>query len=191
MILLAGSSGSGKTTVANQLEEMGYSVIPTYTTRKPRPNDSGTMCISEIQFEYMLTHDKFMSYHIFDSKMGPVAYGIPIEEYEKTPDNAVIVLAKEYYEDICHYVKNYTEDNVFMVYIDVDDESIIKRSMSDNGRGLSNTDLVDRLERDREKNHYLETKSSLIIANAEYAMTPLEIAGIIDKEYKKVKEGIL
>lgn len=189
MILIAGSSGSGKTTATKELEKMGYTIVPTYTTRKPRPNDSGTLCISETQFEYMLTHDKFMSYHIFDSKMGPVAYGIPIEEYEQSSDRSIIVLAKEYYEDICHYVKNYTEDDIFLVYIDVDDKSIISRSMNDTGRGLSNTDLIDRLERDREKNQSLKNQSSLIVANLEYGMTPSEIANIISGEYKKIKEG--
>lgn len=38
---ILGASGSGKTTICNQLETFGYKQIPSYTTRKPRFNGEG------------------------------------------------------------------------------------------------------------------------------------------------------
>ncbi len=36
LVLLVGASGSGKTSVAKELEKIGYNVIQSYTTRQPR-----------------------------------------------------------------------------------------------------------------------------------------------------------
>lgn len=36
LILIVGASGSGKTTIAKELEKMDYNVIKSYTTREPR-----------------------------------------------------------------------------------------------------------------------------------------------------------
>lgn len=186
MILLAGNSGSGKTTVASELENMGYTIVPTYTTRVPRPEDKGTICISETQFEYMQSHNKFMSCHMFNSKMGPVAYGIPIEEYEQVLEKGVIIVSLEYYEGICRYVSRYTMDFPFLVYLDVDDLSIMENSLNDANREFSRNDLISRLERDREKNHHLKSISSLVIHNTGFRLSPSEIASIIRDQYNKI-----
>lgn len=39
VICLVGASGSGKTTIAKELEKTGYNIIQSYTTRKPRYKD--------------------------------------------------------------------------------------------------------------------------------------------------------
>lgn len=39
LVLLVGASGSGKTTVAKELEKEGYNIIHSYTTRPPREHD--------------------------------------------------------------------------------------------------------------------------------------------------------
>lgn len=36
LVLLVGASGSGKTTIAKELEKQGYNIIHSYTTREPR-----------------------------------------------------------------------------------------------------------------------------------------------------------
>lgn len=188
MILIAGASGAGKSTVAKELEAMNYSIIPTYTTRKPRPNDDGTICISDSEFERMLVSNSFMSYHVFGSMMGKVAYGIPIEEYQHNPNKSVIVLAKEYLDDIKHYVANYAEDEIFLVYIDVNDDTIIRTSIGDSGRGLSNTDLQARLVRDRDKNESLKKLANLVIENNDFRLLPYEVAAIISSFYEEFIE---
>ena len=51
-ILLIGESGCGKTTVANYLHDTyGYTVLESYTTRKPRyPNERGHIFITEEEY---------------------------------------------------------------------------------------------------------------------------------------------
>lgn len=185
MILISGSSGSGKTSVTKELEKLGYSIIPTYTTREPRPDDYGTICISTNEFEYMLTHDKFISYHIFNSAMGEVAYGVPIIDNPDEYSNSVIILAKEYLEDIIYHINHFTEDQTFLAYINVDNDTIIRTSMGDEYRGLSNTDLQDRLERDTTKNTSLMSMADIVIDNNNFKLSPLEVAIIISNNYRK------
>lgn len=48
VINLIGASGAGKTTIARELEKMGYNIIHSYTTRKPREeNEWGHIFIEE------------------------------------------------------------------------------------------------------------------------------------------------
>lgn len=186
MILISGNSGSGKTSVAVQLEKMGYKLIPTYTTRKYRSDEElGSIRISETEFEYKLSHNGFISYHIYNTNMGNVAYGIPLKECEENGNKSVIILAREYYEDVYHYIKNYSSDKMFMVYLDVDDASIIEKSFDDKNRGLSNVDLIDRLDRDRDKAAFLRHIATLIIDNNEFRLNSKEVADIIDHKYKE------
>lgn len=189
MILLAGDSGSGKTAALYALEKLGYSVIPTYSTRQPRPKDKGTICISETEFQGMLMCDRFVSYHIFDSKMGKVAYGISLTEYEDNLEDSVLVLAKEYFDDIVHYLTRYTTDKPFLVYLDVDERSIIGKAYNHPNRKTSNVDLLDRLNRDREKNNYLKSMANLVVDNKEFHLSKYEVANIIETSYKKFING--
>lgn len=49
IILLIGGSGSGKTTIAKELEELGYNIIDSYTTREPRePNEWGHIFVKKV-----------------------------------------------------------------------------------------------------------------------------------------------
>lgn len=184
MILLAGQSGSGKTAALYALEKLGYSVIPTYSTRKPRPKDKGTICISESEFQGMLMRDRFVSYHVFDSKMGKVAYGISLTEYEDVLEDSVLVLAKEYFDDIVSYLSRRTTDKPFLVYLDVDENSIIGKAYNHPNRKTSNVDLLDRLERDRSKNNYLKSMANLVIDNREFHLSKYEVADTIEKKYR-------
>lgn len=175
IILLMGPTGSGKTTTCKELEEYGAKIIPTYTTRKPRPNDAYTKCIDENRFKDMIRRDKFVSHAVFHATFGDVYYGIPkiknMDKYKKY----VIIGAYEYFDDI---IKYYGED-VYSVFIDVDDETIIEKSMNDESRGGSNKDLKDRLERDRGKNIELARKADLLVYNEKMWVSPKGLARMI------------
>ena len=48
IVCLVGASGSGKTTIAKELDKLGYNIIHSYTTRKPRvENEWGHIFIDE------------------------------------------------------------------------------------------------------------------------------------------------
>lgn len=178
MILLAGPTGSGKTTIAKSLEKLGYNIIPTYTTREPRPDDAFTECISEKDFKSMLSMNKFISSHTFTASFGNVSYGIP-KVPERDSNNSVAIIAYEYFEDFKRYLRT-IDDSIFLVYLHVPDNIIISRSMSNDSRGESNKDLLFRLERDYHKNQVLKEKANLLISNSE----PGFVAKNISKEYQ-------
>lgn len=54
LFLFVGKSGSGKTTIANMLENNGYSQVQSYTTRPPRcENERGHIFISEEEYNQL------------------------------------------------------------------------------------------------------------------------------------------
>ena len=178
MILLAGPTGSGKTTIAKSLEKLGYNIIPTYTTREPRPNDAFTECITFDEFKSMLSMNKFVAGHTFKASFGNVSYGIP-KVPEEDSSNSVVIIAYEYFEDLKKYLR-IIDDTIFLVYLHVPDNIIISRSMTDDSRGESNKDLLFRLERDYHKNQVLREKANLLISNSE----PGFVAKNISREYQ-------
>lgn len=189
MILIAGDSGSGKTSALYRLENMGYTIIPTHSTRQPRPKDKGTICISESDFQEMLLRGYFVSYHVFNSKMGKVAYGISLTEYEDILQDSVLVIAKEYFDDISSYLSRHTADKPYLVYLDVDEKSIIDKVYNNPNRETSNIDLLDRLNRDRGKNDYLKSIANLVIDNRGFHLSKDEVVNIIEKTYREFING--
>ena len=185
MIIISGATGSGKTTVAKELDEIGFTVIPTFTTRPPRENDDYTVCVSEEQFRSIDRAALFMATGTFNSKMGQVSYGIPIEPYLTRHSEAVAILVQEYMDDTIKYISENTDDMLLRVYLEVDEETLINNSMKDNSRGKSNLDLKDRIARDREKNKVLRDQADIIIVNDDFLLSPKEIAEIIIDEYKR------
>lgn len=162
VVLIMGPSGSGKTTICRELDKKGCNIIPTYTTREPRPHDDYTVCISKEEFDRKIKDGEFISYSSFNAPRigGTLYYGIPMIKDDKDSLN-VIICAYEYYEDIIKFAG----EDVVSIYIDVDDETIIEKSSMDINRGKSINDLMNRLERDREKNEKLKEMSDYIIRN--------------------------
>ena len=175
IILLMGPSGSGKTTTCKELEKYGAIIVPTYTTRKPRPDDAYTECISEDKFKRMIKDDEFVSFAMFHATFGDVYYGIPKIKNMNKFKKYIIIGAYEYYDDIIGYYGR----SVYSVFVDVDIDTIIKKSMGDESRGESNSDLRSRLERDREKNIELARKSDLLIDNEGMWMSPRSVARLV------------
>ena len=173
LYLLMGPSGSGKTTTCKELEKRGFTIVPTYTTRKPRPVDDYTVCISEEKFLSLKENREFISTATYASKMGEVSYGIPRITMEKERAY-VIVCAEEYYWDIVFHCDRINYPKV-RIFLDVDDDTILAMSEKDQTRAEANIDVSDRLKRDREKHTFLRAHSDLIICNHKMEKTPEEI----------------
>lgn len=62
LYLFVGDSGSGKTTIANELEKRGLSVVSSYTTRPPRhENEKGHIFISEKELEVLKANEEIVA----------------------------------------------------------------------------------------------------------------------------------
>ena len=196
MILIMGPSGSGKTTVSKELEKINCYIVPTYTTRLPRPSDDFTVCLNRDDFYKLLMKNAFIAYHSFDSKIGRVSYGIPTIEYENNRRPLsnfppVIIATYEYMNDIIKYAKNHGDEPVFKVYLNVDRYTIIRKSSSDKSRGDSNIDLLNRLERDKDKNDKLLEMADLVIDNYRMKIPPQKIADTILTKYREYLNDLI
>lgn len=122
-ILLMGKSGSGKTTVANELyNRYGLSSIESYTTRPPRyKGERGHTFISDEEFDEltdMVAYTDFNGYRYCATS-------------EQVEDNQIYIIdpaGVDYFDE--HYVG---DKDVIVVYLDVDDDICFERMVKDRG----------------------------------------------------------
>jgi len=77
LILIAGVSGVGKTTIIDSLVKcFQWKVVPTYTTRKLRDNESDKISVSEIEFLELSNEEKFIDVNYLYGSY----YGTPEKE---------------------------------------------------------------------------------------------------------------
>lgn len=132
-ILLMGKSGSGKTTIANELyNRYGLSSIESYTTRPPRyKGEKGHTFISDEEFdelEDMVAYTDFNGYRYCATS-------------EQVEDNQIYIIdpaGVEYFDE--HYVGN---KDVIVVYLDVDDQTCFERMVADRGEKEASERLLN------------------------------------------------
>ena len=142
LILLIGTSGSGKTSLANKLyKRYGYVPLKSYTTRPPRENDdadlsSHNFCTMQ-EAAFIAEHDEiiakswFNNFFYFATKSQIDASDLYVTD---------VVGLKDLY-------RNYIGKPIISIYLDVDG-SICAERMSK--RGDSNEAIMSRLQHDAE-----------------------------------------
>lgn len=94
-VLLAGKSGSGKTTTAEKLvQQMRFTKIITDTTRPMRPGEVNGVDYyfdTEDEFKRMISENKFAEYVDYDAAFGHVWYGSRTSEYTDRPNGNIAV----------------------------------------------------------------------------------------------------
>lgn len=129
IIALAGASGSGKDTLRNALEELGYERIVTSTTRSPRPNEKDGIdynFMSVDDFEKAIADGSVFEYRKYESSHGTKYYGSQKQELDPNKDY-VIVLDDTGIED---YQKAYGKENIFAVLVEVSEEVRFDRAFA-------------------------------------------------------------
>lgn len=139
--LIAGSSGSGKTTQANILKSRDdFFKIITYTTRPKRPGEVDGVdyfFVDEDEFKRLDGENYFLETTVYSGNF----YGTPksqIEKYLHSRENAVLVV------DL-NGVKKIKSENrdVICVYLKLDGDSLVGRMLN---RGDTNDSIVKRIK---------------------------------------------
>lgn len=117
LVLLLGASGSGKTSIARELETKGYNIIQSYTSRKPREDNEWGHTFVSIEdwiHNYSLTKDIIAMKELYGE-----AYWATKEQYKGKGTSVYIVDpdgAKQVIESV-------TDIPIITIYLNVDREN--------------------------------------------------------------------
>jgi len=177
MIILIGESGSGKTTILNELEKKGFKKAINHTTRPKRKTDDELneyKFLSKEEFNKMWNEGKLLQRAEFNNEF----YGISIDSLKT--DIACISITDSV-KDIKKRVEELNIKNVDIktFYIYVPEEERINRMLK---RGDSLEAINKRLEIDKEKFREAKTVADYIIENIELDTA---VSSILEKVYIK------
>lgn len=176
MLILIGKSGSGKDTIAKELQVRGWNRIVTDTTRKPRSYEN-----DGIDYNF-ISEDKF-------SERSSINYYIEMQEYIMADGNQVrygtpnctcgkndfVILSPRSFREIRDKVES------FAIYLYANDSTIKERLGK---RGDNHEEVKRRMDADREDFSGIENEVDKIV----YNNVGYDIKEIADKIEKIVKE---
>lgn len=128
LIIIAGPSGAGKTTISNYLEKK-YQIprVLTHTTRAIRPGESK-------EDYYFETEESFAELHLFESvKYGSYQYGSSREGLEKAWEINDIVSLIVDTAGVKAYVEKLQPNQFYFIYIKVSDLSTLEERLVERG----------------------------------------------------------
>jgi len=174
MIILIGESGSGKTTILNELEKMGFKKAKNHTTRPKRKTDDELneyKFLSKEEFNKMWDDGKLLQRAEFNNEF----YGISTDSLK--PDVACISITDSV-KDIKKRVEELKIKDVDIktFYIYVPQEERINRMLK---RGDSADAINKRLEIDKEKFKEAKEVADFTIENVDLKRTVNDIVGKI------------
>ena len=115
LFCIVGKSGSGKTTVVNELEKAGYKSVQSYTTRPKRyENETGHTFITKLEFDKL---QNIVSYTKFDD----CEYCVT----EKMLDNSDVFVVD--YEGIKYLQKHYKNKRIVVIYLICPNKELVNR----------------------------------------------------------------
>lgn len=134
MIIIIGKSGSGKTSVANELEKSyGYEKLITDTTRPMRNGEKDKVDYNfrtVEEFEELKNNGYYGESMTYNTKFGPFSYGSNKEYYKDYNEKSVIVLNPIGFYEVKNN-KDLTNGNFISVYLKVIDENLLLNRLID------------------------------------------------------------
>lgn len=115
MLCICGKSGSGKTTIVNELTKRGWTKVIQYTTRPPRKGE-----VNGIDYNFISTNDFlrkieegfFVEWQMYDTIFGKWYYGSTKEDY--LGDRRIAILSPR---SLLEVKKNMPSLEIYSVYI--------------------------------------------------------------------------
>lgn len=168
--LIVGASGSGKTTICNELEKYGLNTIPSCTTRQPRyAGEQGHTFITMEQYRKDLENDNIVAYTYFDGHhyycTKEMLHNPQWQLYVIDPDG--IKYLKEKVNDI-HFITIYIKSREF---------TRIQRMRS---RGESDQSIKKRLRNDEDK--FKKVDYDYAVTNIDLKKSVAIVKNIVDVE---------
>lgn len=145
IILLVGASGSGKTSIAKELEKDGYNIIHSYTTRKPRKENEWGHIFVSLPYKWSIygdsspnDDDELIAYLYYNENH----YWATKEQYQGKGTSIYVVDPVGNQE-----VHNIVDDaDVITIFLTVDKNTRMWRMIED-GRDIK--DVMSRLDKDK------------------------------------------
>lgn len=169
IIVLLGASGSGKSTIENELAtHHGFNKIVSYTTRSPRDgevNGKDYHFINNETFEQMLGDGFFAEHEEYSQNR---LYGTVKYDYVDPTENKVVVLTPN---GLRQLKKNNLDENIFSVLVEANLGTRVKRYIDRCGVDKFNFDdkneIAARVERDFGAFMGVENEVDMILLNNE------------------------
>lgn len=151
-ILLVGKSGSGKTTIAQELyKRYGLSQVISYTTRPKRyPTEDNHIFLSEREFDNLRNVIGYTEYNGY-------RYCATSEQVERNQLYVIDPDGVEFFDE--HYVGN---KNIIVVYIDASSSTRIERMQK---RGDGYLSIVNRIAYDEDAFNGFEQIADFVVFN--------------------------
>ena len=181
MIIIIGKSGSGKSTVVDELTKLGYKKVLTDTTRPMRHGEVQGVdynFLSQEEFDLNKENGVYAEDVVYNASFGQVSYGSKKEDYLNSDDKSVIILNPY---GLLMADENDCLNHVFKVYLRLTDELILERLSK---RGDSMKEVQRRLLTDEVDFANMESHCDLVI-DITKDMTPEYVAKLILEEKQK------
>ena len=194
IIIITGPTGSGKTELMKALDEKNCYIFPIITTRKTRSNDAYKMSVSDFVFNQLKNKGFFITDSKYETKIGTLKYGIPElnMEYHSVllPQDHIVIegsyLHNKGIEEYCKKKKH----KYIKIHLDVNDDTIIRDTIGQDGRKGTEEEIIARLARDKKDMEELKSNADCVINNNNRNYSPEELATIVLGISKQIKGGL-
>lgn len=129
IINIVGASGTGKTTIAKELEKEGFNIIHSFTTRKPRCKDEwGHTFLENWKPVFLKRHDCKDKLIAFENKHTPKD-----EDYKFIHKDSMIAYFNDYDKRDCYFAtkEQYQGKGTSIYIVDPDGAEQVKRNVDD------------------------------------------------------------
>lgn len=128
MVIIIGRSGSGKTSVVNELvKNYGYNQLITDTTRPKRPEEKNGIDYNfktQEEFDKLKDEDYYAESVTYNASFGKCSYGSQKSYYENPNKNSIIILNPIGFYKIKNNEK-LNKDNLTSIYLKVLDDDLL------------------------------------------------------------------